>query len=88
MVKCFTYNEKVNSSSLLLPNGVKKRNLLKKIKTFTINFGSQHLAAHSVLRLILELNDEIVNQLGLHIILLHRGTEKIQTYAFEHLAIY
>ena len=59
---------------------LKKRNLLKKIKNFTINFGPQHPAAHGVLRLVLELNGEIVNRADPHIGLLHRGTEKLIEY--------
>lgn len=49
----------------------------KKIKNFTINFGPQHPAAHGVLRLILELNGEIVQKADPHIGFLHRGTEKL-----------
>jgi len=49
----------------------------KKIQNFTINFGPQHPAAHGVLRLILELNGEIVVRADPHIGLLHRGTEKL-----------
>lgn len=59
---------------------VKKKKLLKKIKNFTINFGPQHPAAHGVLRLVLELNGEIVNRADPHIGLLHRGTEKLIEY--------
>ena len=59
---------------------LKKRNLLRKIKNFTINFGPQHPAAHGVLRLVLELNGEIVNRADPHIGLLHRGTEKLIEY--------
>jgi len=59
---------------------IKKKNLLKKIKNFTINFGPQHPAAHGVLRLVLELNGEIVNRADPHIGLLHRGTEKLIEY--------
>ena len=58
----------------------KKKNLLKKIKNFTINAGSQHPAAHGVLRLALELNSEIVNRADSHIGLLYRGTEKLIEY--------
>ena len=54
--------------------------MLKKIKNFTINFGPQHPAAHGVLRLVLELNGEIVNRADPHIGLLHRGTEKLIEY--------
>lgn len=48
-----------------------------KIKNFTINFGPQHPAAHGVLRLILELNGELIIKADPHIGLLHRGTEKL-----------
>ena len=54
--------------------------MLKKIKNFTINFGPQHPAAHGVLRLVLELNGEIVSRADPHIGLLHRGTEKLIEY--------
>jgi NADH dehydrogenase (ubiquinone) Fe-S protein 2 len=50
---------------------------LKKLKNFTINFGPQHPAAHGVLRLVLELEGEIVLRADPHIGLLHRGTEKL-----------
>lgn len=56
---------------------LKKRELLKELKNFTINFGPQHPAAHGVLRLILELNGEVVERADPHIGLLHRGTEKL-----------
>jgi len=59
---------------------LKKSQLSKKIKNFTINFGPQHPAAHGVLRLVLELNGEIVNRADPHIGLLHRGTEKLIEY--------
>lgn len=52
----------------------------KKIKNFTLNFGPQHPAAHGVLRLVLELNGEIVERADPHIGLLHRGTEKLIEY--------
>jgi NADH dehydrogenase (ubiquinone) Fe-S protein 2 len=51
-----------------------------KIKNFTMNFGPQHPAAHGVLRLVLELNGEIVERADPHIGLLHRGTEKLIEY--------
>nr|YP_009118158.1 NADH dehydrogenase subunit 7 [Stachyamoeba lipophora]AJF22900.1 NADH dehydrogenase subunit 7 [Stachyamoeba lipophora] len=50
---------------------------LKKIKNFILNFGPQHPAAHGVLRLILELDGEIIKKADPHIGLLHRGTEKL-----------
>ncbi len=52
----------------------------KKIKNFTLNFGPQHPAAHGVLRLVLEMNGEIVDRADPHIGLLHRGTEKLIEY--------
>jgi len=58
----------------------KKKSLNKKIKNFTINFGPQHPAAHGVLRLVLELQGEIVDRADPHIGLLHRGTEKLIEY--------
>ena len=59
---------------------LKKKYLKKKIKNFTINFGPQHPAAHGVLRLVLELQGEIVERADPHIGLLHRGTEKLIEY--------
>ena len=56
---------------------LKKKELNKELKNFTINFGPQHPAAHGVLRLILELDGEIVERADPHIGLLHRGTEKL-----------
>nr|QFO87200.1 NADH dehydrogenase subunit 7 [Eustigmatos cf. polyphem] len=56
---------------------LKKSSLSKTLKNFTINFGPQHPAAHGVLRLVLELNGELVERADPHIGLLHRGTEKL-----------
>jgi NADH-quinone oxidoreductase subunit D len=47
------------------------------VRNFNINFGPQHPAAHGVLRLVLELDGEIVTRIDPHIGLLHRGTEKL-----------
>ena len=47
------------------------------IKNYTLNFGPQHPAAHGVLRLVLELDGEVVQRADPHIGLLHRGTEKL-----------
>jgi NADH dehydrogenase (ubiquinone) Fe-S protein 2 len=55
-------------------------NKYKDIKNFTLNFGPQHPAAHGVLRLILELDGEVVKRADPHIGLLHRGTEKLIEY--------
>ncbi len=50
------------------------------IKNYNINFGPQHPAAHGVLRLVMELDGEIVERVDPHIGLLHRGTEKLIEY--------
>lgn len=47
------------------------------VRNFTINFGPEHPSAHGVLRLVLELDGEIVERVDPHIGLLHRGTEKL-----------
>lgn len=56
---------------------MKKSEYFQRLKNFTINFGPQHPAAHGVLRLVLELNGEVVKRADPHIGLLHRGTEKL-----------
>ena len=48
-----------------------------EIRQFNINFGPQHPAAHGVLRLVLELDGEVVERVDPHVGLLHRGTEKL-----------
>ena len=48
-----------------------------KIKPLTINFGPQHPAAHGVLRMVLQMDGEIIERVDPHIGLLHRGTEKL-----------
>ena len=50
---------------------------MRNIKHFTLNFGPQHPSAHGVLRLILELDGEVIIRADPHIGLLHRGTEKL-----------
>jgi NADH-quinone oxidoreductase subunit D len=50
------------------------------LRNFMINFGPQHPAAHGVLRLVLELDGEVVERVDPHIGLLHRGTEKLIEY--------
>ena len=52
----------------------------KELRNFLLNFGPQHPAAHGVLRLILELDGEIITRADPHIGLLHRGTEKLLEY--------
>lgn len=68
----------VNIASLApVPSGISG---MKKTKNFTVNFGPQHPAAHGVLRLVLELNGEVIERADPHIGLLHRGTEKLMEY--------
>ena len=50
---------------------------MSEMRNYTLNFGPQHPAAHGVLRLILEMNGEVVEHANPHIGLLHRGTEKL-----------
>lgn len=56
------------------------KNVGADIKNLTVNFGPQHPAAHGVLRLVLELDGEVVQRADPHIGLLHRGTEKLMEY--------
>src|SRR6185437_7773454 len=51
-----------------------------QIKNFTMNFGPQHPAAHGALRLVLEMDGEVIERADAHIGLLHRGTEKLIEY--------
>ena len=69
-------NSKLGSKKTFLM-ALRKSELSRKIKNFTINFGPQHPAAHGVLRLVLELNGEVVERADPHVGLLHRGTEKL-----------
>jgi NADH dehydrogenase (ubiquinone) Fe-S protein 2 len=57
---------------------LKKHDRRRPLKNFTVNFGPQHPAAHGVLRLVLELDGEVVQRADPHIGLLHRGTEKLR----------
>ena len=50
---------------------------MPEIRNMTMNFGPQHPAAHGVLRLILEMDGEVIQRVDPHIGLLHRGTEKL-----------
>lgn len=59
------------------PHIYKNINTFKKLKTMNLNVGPQHPAAHGVLRLIVQLNGEIIEKIDPHIGLLHRGTEKL-----------
>lgn len=81
-----TYSIKRQMSTLQQLPSVKENSLekisqeVKEIKSFTMNFGPQHPSAHGVLRLVLELDGEIVTKADPHIGLLHRGTEKLIEY--------
>ena len=60
-------------------------NSTKTIKNINLNFGPQHPAAHGVLRLMLQLNNEVICTSDTHIGLLHRGTEKLmETKIYLH----
>ncbi len=61
-------------SELLASNPAEAR---QEIRNYTLNFGPQHPAAHGVLRLILEMDGEVVQRADPHVGLLHRGTEKL-----------
>ncbi len=63
--------------SMTEPNIQPSADTEEKLNPYTINFGPQHPAAHGVLRLVLELDGEIVTRADPHIGLLHRGTEKL-----------
>lgn len=67
----------MNRSLFYSWNSVKSKTIKKK--TLIINFGPQHPAAHGVLRLVLQLNSEIIQRMDIHIGLLHRGTEQLIT---------
>lgn len=53
---------------------------MAEIRNMTLNFGPQHPAAHGVLRLVLEMDGEVIDRADPHIGLLHRGTEKLAEY--------
>ncbi|MBO68760.1 MAG: NADH-quinone oxidoreductase subunit D [Acidiferrobacteraceae bacterium] len=58
---------------------------MAEIRNYTMNFGPQHPAAHGVLRIIMEMDGEVIERLDPHIGLLHRGTEKLaETKPFNH----
>ena len=66
-------------ASSAVPRSIRKSAQPKNFN-FTMNFGPQHPAAHGVLRLVLELDGEVVGRADPHIGLLHRGTEKLIEY--------
>jgi NADH-quinone oxidoreductase subunit D len=62
---------------------------MRKVKSAVINFGPQHPASHGVLRLILQLNGELVEKIDAHIGFLHRGSEKLmECRNFTQAAVY
>jgi NADH-quinone oxidoreductase subunit D len=65
--------------------GIVKEMHMSDINHYTINFGPQHPSAHGVLRLILELQGEVITNVDTHIGLLHRATEKLaESKPFNH----
>src|SRR4029077_8373286 len=56
---------------------LRARKIMAEIRNYTMNFGPQHPAAHGVLRLVLELDGEVIERADPHIGLLHRATEKL-----------
>ena len=56
---------------------------MAEIRNYTLNFGPQHPAAHGVLRLVLELDGEVIMRADPHIGLLHRATEKLGRVIYE-----
>tara|TARA_B110000971_G_scaffold220962_1_gene266256 strand:- start:1529 stop:2767 length:1239 start_codon:yes stop_codon:yes gene_type:complete len=73
-------NQVITTSIPLDAQVDKITNEVREIKNFTLNFGPQHPSAHGVLRLVLELDGEIIEKADPHIGLLHRGTEKLIEY--------
>jgi len=71
---------KLNSYKEIKKNNPFIERELKQMRSFNLNFGPQHPSAHGVLRLVLELNGEVVHKALPHIGLLHRGTEKLIEY--------
>jgi NADH dehydrogenase (ubiquinone) Fe-S protein 2 len=75
-----TNTQIISNQEILEVKNDKIKNEVKEIKNFTLNFGPQHPSAHGVLRLVLELDGEIIEKADPHIGLLHRGTEKLIEY--------
>ncbi|CAH1164759.1 unnamed protein product [Phaedon cochleariae] len=74
------YPDEITKHWAMQPWNAKKAPIEKAVKNMTLNFGPQHPAAHGVLRLVLELDGEVVKRSDPHIGLLHRGTEKLIEY--------
>ncbi|XP_044259563.1 NADH-ubiquinone oxidoreductase 49 kDa subunit-like [Tribolium madens] len=81
------YPDKLTSKLKLPPFNAKRLPLERKVTNMIINFGPCHPAAHGCLRMITELDGEIVRHLDPHIGLLHRGTEKLIEYKTYNQAI-
>lgn len=80
-------NQEINIVPVELVNDHHNEDRLLEVKNFSINFGPQHPAAHGVLRLVLELDGEVVERADPHIGLLHRGTEKLIEYKTYNQAL-
>ncbi len=78
MVEAALSDPVVEQKAALVETGVKTGEI--DIQNYMINFGPQHPAAHGVLRLVMELDGEIIERCDPHIGLLHRGTEKLCEY--------
>uniref|UniRef100_U5EVJ5 Complex I-49kD n=1 Tax=Corethrella appendiculata TaxID=1370023 RepID=U5EVJ5_9DIPT len=74
------YPDEVTSKWKVPPYNAKMYPVEKSVRNMSLNFGPQHPAAHGVLRLVLELEGEVVTRADPHIGLLHRGTEKLIEY--------
>lgn len=74
------YPDEITKNWAMQPWNAIKAPVEKAVKNITLNFGPQHPAAHGVLRLVLELDGEVVKRSDPHIGLLHRGTEKLIEY--------
>lgn len=81
------YYKSLNTAMLKNNNTLKVLNSYTALRTFKLNFGPQHPAAHGVLRLVLELNGEVVLNSDPHIGFLHRGTEKLIENKMYHQSI-
>ena len=66
-----------DDSRYAAPPAADRRRPMPEIRNYTLNFGPQHPAAHGVLRLVLEMDGEVIERADPHIGLLHRGTEKL-----------
>lgn len=74
------YTNEVTSKWAITNYSGEEKSVEKSVRNLTLNFGPQHPAAHGVLRLVLELDGEVVVRADPHIGLLHRGTEKLIEY--------